>query len=238
MRMTGKMSMGPGMEVPITMEMMRPNMFRMDFTFQGMTGTQAYDGAHGWALMPFQGKKDPEPLPDDMVKEMADQADFDGAMVDYKKKGHTVELIGKEPVEGTDAYKIKITKKNGNIEYVFLDAETFLQIRSEGKTKMRGQEIDGESSMSDYKEVEGIILAHSMQSGAKGSPQKQTITIDKVEVNPALDAAHFVMPAKADSTGGADSTAAKAKTAGAPAKTGAAAKSTTKKAEPAKSTKK
>jgi len=239
LRMSGKMEVGPGMEAPFTVQMMRPNMFRLDFTIQGMTGTQAYDGTNGWAIMPFQGKKDAEPLAEDMVKEMADQADFDGALVDYKKKGHTVELAGKEAVEGADAYKLKINKKNGNVEYVFLDAETYLQIRSESKIKMRGQEIDSESSMGDYKEVDGIVMAHSMEQGAKGNPQKQKMTIEKIEVNPGLEASLFTMPARKDSTG-ADSTAAKAaaKTPAPAAKTTTPASKSGKTETATKSTKK
>ena len=93
MRMTGKMTVGPGMEAPITLEKKRPGMMRLDFTFSGMTGTQAYDGTQGWQVMPFMGKKDPEALGPEEVKEVEQQADFDGPLVDWKSKGHALELI-------------------------------------------------------------------------------------------------------------------------------------------------
>jgi hypothetical protein len=197
MRMTGKMQMGPGMEAPFTIEKKRPAMQRMEFTFSGMTGIQAYDGAKGWSVMPFMGKKDPEPMSDDDAKEMADQADFDGALVDWKAKGHTVELVGKETVEGADTYKLKLTKKSGEIEFYYLDGETFLPIKQEGKRKVRGTEIEGESTLGDYKEVNGIMVPFSMSNGMKGSDRKQTMTFDKVEMDIPLEDAHFLMPAGA-----------------------------------------
>ncbi len=197
MRMTGKMQMGPGMEAPFMLEKKRPGMQRIEFTFSGMTGIQAYDGTKGWAVMPFMGKKDPEPMTDDDAKEMADQADFDGALVDWKAKGHTVELVGKESVEGADTYKLKLTKKSGDIEFYYLDAETFLPIKEEGKRKVRGTEVEGESTLGDYKEVNGIMVPFSMANGMKGSDHKQTMTFEKVELDIPLEDARFVMPAGA-----------------------------------------
>jgi outer membrane lipoprotein-sorting protein len=193
-RMTGRMTVGPGLEAPFVIEQKRPARMRLDITFQGMTGTQAYDGTSAWMVMPFMGKKDPERVPDEDAQAFAEQADFDGILVDYKAKGHAVELLGKEPVEGSEAYKLKVTMKDGAIRYVYIDAEAFLEIRTEGKRKIRGSEVEGESSIGDYKEVAGMMMPHAVESGAKGSPQKQKITIDKIEVNVPIDDARFVMP--------------------------------------------
>jgi len=117
MRVTGSMTMGPGMEAPITMERKRPGMRRMEFTIQGMTGIQAFDGAKTWSVMPFMGKKDPEVAPAEETKQADEQADFDGPLVDYKNKGNTVEFVGKDKVEGSDVYKLKVTLKGGEIRY-------------------------------------------------------------------------------------------------------------------------
>ncbi len=233
MRITGTMAMGPGMEAPITLERKRPGKRRIEFTVQGMTGVQAFDGEKGWSVMPFMGKKDPEASSEEDNKEAQDDADFDGALVDWKTKGHTVELVGKEPVEGADTYKLKITKKNGNIEYQYLDAETYLLVRNEGKVKRRGTEIEGESTFSDYKDVEGYMMPFTMEQGAKGMPQKQRMTFSKIEVNVPLDDSRFIMPAAADTTKSAakaDTVKAGAKADGAKAVTSAkkaAAKATT-----------
>ena len=195
MRMTGKMMMGPGMEAPFSLSSKRPKMTRVEFTFQGMTGIQAYDGKDGWMVMPFMGKKDPEAMPEDQVKLMDDQADMDGPLVDWKEKGNKVELLGKEQVEGAEAWKIKVTKKDTTVVTMYLDAESFLEIKTEGKRKMRGTEFEGETLFGDYKEVDGIMVAHSMESGPKGSPQRQKMVFEKIEMNPPLADSLFAMPA-------------------------------------------
>lgn len=193
-RMTGTMTVGPGMEAPFVLEQKRPTMMRMEFTLQGMTGVQAYDGKVGWQLMPFTGRKDPEPLPEEGMRQLEDQSDIDGPLVDYKAKGHTVELMGKEKVEGSDAYKLKVTLKNGDILYVFLDADQFLEVRNESKTTVRGTDVEGEGTSGDYKEVGGLMFAFASEQGQKGSPQKMKMTIAKIELNVPVDDARFKMP--------------------------------------------
>jgi outer membrane lipoprotein-sorting protein len=216
-RYTGKMLMGPGMEAPFVMEKKRPNLMRMEFTVQGMTGVQAFDGKQGWMTMPFMGKKDPEAMPSDAQDQVAQQAEFDEPYLDSKARGIQVELVGKEDLEGTPAWKLKVTRKNGDVDFSYLDAETFLTLKQEGKRTVRGTVMDGESMMGDYKVEGGLMVPHSIESGAKGMPQRQKMTIEKVEVNPSFDDSHFTMPAVAAS----DTT----KAAGAPAAAPAAPKS-------------
>ena len=194
-RMTGKMVMGQGMEAPFTMELARPNKVRMEFTIQGMTGVQAYDGKTGWSVMPFMGKTEPEAMSADESKQTQDQADMDGVLVDYKDKGHQVEYVGKEEVEGTPAYKLKVTKKNGDVVNVYLDAESYMEIKEAGKTKMRGQEIEGETTFGDFKTVDGLIFPFSIEQKAKGAPGGMVMTVSKIELNPTVDTSRFVMPA-------------------------------------------
>ena len=199
MRISGKMMMGPGMEAPMVIETARPNKMRVEFVFQGMTGIQAYDGKTGWMVMPFMGKKDPEQMSGDDLKQVEDQADIDGPLVDYKEKGNQVEYLGKGEVEGTPVHKLKVTKKNGDVATLYLDADSYLEIKAEGKTKIRGQEIEGETTFGDYKEVGGMVFAHSIQSKMKGAPGPgQTITFEKIEINPEIAASRFDMPAKAE----------------------------------------
>ena len=194
LRFTGKGEFGPGMVIPITLLLKRPGMVRMEFTAQGMTGIQAYDGKAGWDVMPFQGKKDAEPMAADDIKEMEDQADFDGPLMDYKTKGNTVEFLGKEKVEGSDAYKLKVTRKNGNVETSFIDVDSGLEVKSITKTKMHGNEVEMESVYSDFRTIGGLIFPFSIENGAVGSPQKQKLTLDKVEINPELADSQFHMP--------------------------------------------
>jgi len=195
-RVSGKMSLGGGMEAPFTMTKKRPEMMRLDFTFQGMTGTQAYDGTGGWMIMPFLGKKDAEPMAGDMLKEARDQADFDDQMWGYKAKGNTLELLGKSDIEGTPAYKLKLTTKDGVDSTVYVDTETFLTVKVEAKRKVQGQDVEGESSIGNYQEFGGVTFPTSIESKAKGAAGGQTITIEKVELNPAIENDLFKMPAK------------------------------------------
>jgi len=152
-------------------------------------------------VMPFMGKKDPEPMSVHDLKQAEDQADIDGPLVDYKEKGHQVELVGKEDLEGTPAYKLKVTKKNGDTGYYWLDAETFLDLKASGKTNVNGQEIEGESWFGDYKETGGVMFAHSMENKAVGMPGGMTISFNKIEVNPDLPDARFGKPEAAKPAG-------------------------------------
>ena len=119
-RSTATMTMGPGMEAPGVLVQKRGNLARLEFTVQGLTAVQAYDGKNAWQVMPFMGKKDPELMSADEAKEVEEMADMDGPMVDYKSKGNQVELLGKEKVEGTDAYKLKVSLKNGDVQTVYI----------------------------------------------------------------------------------------------------------------------
>ena len=194
-RVTGHMTMGPGGEAPFVWTWKRPTMFRIEFTMQGMTGVQAYDGKTGWLVMPFMGKTEPEAMSEEDLKQVDDQADFEGPLVDYKEKGHTIELVGKETVEGTEAWKLKVTRKSGDVSFIWLDSEAYLEIKEEGKRKARGQEMEFESTSSDYKEVGGILIPHSIASKPKGAPEGQVMTFDKIELNVDIPDGDFKMPA-------------------------------------------
>ena len=192
-RMKGKLTMGPGFEAPITIEMKRPRNARMEFTVQGMSGVQAYDGRQAWGISPM-GSRKPEPLPPEMARDLDNQADIDGPLVDYQAKGHKVELAGKEKVEGKDAWKLKLTLKSGDVHYVYLDAGSHLEIRNAAKRTIQSTEVELENTIGDYREVGGLLWPHSIQSGATGRPEKQTVTFESIELNPAIEDGRFKMP--------------------------------------------
>jgi outer membrane lipoprotein-sorting protein len=231
MRITGSITVGQGMEAPVVMERKRPGKQRLEFTFQGMVGVQAFDGEQAWSVMPFMGKKDPEAASEEDTKLQKDDADFDGPLLDWKAKGHTVELAGKEQVEGAEAFKLKVTKKNGYVDYYYIDTETYLLVKQDSKRKRQGTEFEAESFFSDYKDVEGYMLPFTMEQAAKGAPQRQKFTFAKVEVNVPIDDARFKMPAVAAAT---DTTKAEAKPAAAvdTTKSGDAKSATAKKTDP------
>lgn len=197
-RMTGTLDAGGGILLPIILTALQPNHIRIEFTVQGLTGIVAYDGANAWQVIPFTGKKDPEPMDEDGRKELAYESDLTGPLVDYKEKGNKVELVGKEPVEGSDAYKLKVTLKNGDIHYIFLDADSYLQIQESSKSVVRGTEQTTKSTAGDYKEVDGQLFPFSVSTvveGGSGAPgQDRKIKLDKIEVNVPADPSLFKMP--------------------------------------------
>jgi len=194
-RMVGTITMGPVRDTPMTLEWRRPSHVRLEFKAQGLTGIQAYDGSTAWALLPFHGMTAPEVLPDEQRQPLIDMADFDGPLVNYKEKGNKVELVGKEPVEGTDAWKLRVTLANGDVHNYFMDTDYFVPIKVEQKRVVRGAERETETSIGDYKEVAGVYFPHSFESGQKGSANRSKVVYDRIEANVPLDDSLFHRPA-------------------------------------------
>ncbi len=191
LKKTGKFTGGGGFEAKVMEENKRPSMIRQEFVMQGLVGVTAYDGQQGWKIEPWQGKKDVEPLGEEEMKAILEDSDFDGPLIRSKEKGNTVELAGTEPVEGTDAFKLKVTLKNGDVQYFFVDTEDFVPIKIEKKRMIRGAERESETSLGDYKEVAGVYFPHSFEMGQKGSPNRQKVVYDKIEANVPLDDSLF-----------------------------------------------
>jgi len=130
MRMTGKALLPGGFVGAVSQENARPNLVRETFSLQGMTAVQAYDGSSGWQIQPFGGRKDPQLMGEDDLRDLLIDSDFDGPMVNYKEKGNTIEYLGHDVVDGDDALRLKVTLKNGDILYYYLDPDTYLEIRN------------------------------------------------------------------------------------------------------------
>lgn len=196
-RATGNASlMGGQMEAPVSMIMKRPNTMRMEISIQGQSIVQAFDGTTAWMVNPLMGSSDPQKSNDEDTKTARDNDDFvEGPLVDYKAKGHTVELMGKEDVDGTPAYKIKVTRKTGNVDYTYIDAQTFLTLRSNTKRRQMGQDLDIETNLANYKPVNGVMMPFSIEQKNAGKPFMQ-LTVEKYEVNVPADDSLFKMPEK------------------------------------------
>jgi outer membrane lipoprotein-sorting protein len=183
-----------GQEIPITLLNKRPASVRFELSIQGVQIIQAYDGQTGWAISPFLGTKEPQKLADDQLKEVVDQADLEGPLVDHKSKGHNVSLVGKEDLEGSPVYKIKVDKKNGDTTYIYIDSSNYLEIKASQKSKLpNGQELETEVYPSDYKTVDGVLFPYSIElKSPQGSIQ---IKLNKIETNVEVDDNIFKMPA-------------------------------------------
>jgi len=194
LRRTGKFTGGGGFEAVVIQENKRGNMVRQEFSLQGMTGINAYDGKTGWKIEPWSGKKDPEALGEEEMKSIVEDSDFDGPLVNYRQKGNKVEFVGVDQVEGTDTFKLKLTLANGDVFYYYMDTDYYVPIKIDTKRMVRGAEREYETSLGDYKEVAGWYLPHSFETNAKGSQDKQKIVFDKIEANAQIDEGRFRMP--------------------------------------------
>lgn len=171
-----------GMDIPVTVYQVNNKASRQEFTAMNMTGYFIARQDSGWTYMPFMGQTAAEPMPAEALNIAKDQLDmFD--LLDYAAKGTKVELLGKEDVDGTEAYKLKVTSKLGNEKTVFLDTKNHYMIRQVAKVSMNGQMIDATSDFSNYQKLpEGIVVPFTLQTAQSPSP----MTFKKYEVNPVL----------------------------------------------------
>jgi len=193
-RKTGKYIGGGGFEIPFVVEQKRPNMIRQEFIFQGLTGITAYDGKEGWKIQPWEGKKEAEGLDEEEMKQIVEDSDFDGPLVNYQQKGNKVEFVGMDPVEGSDAYKLKVTLGSGDVEYYYMDTDYFVPIKIDVSRMVRGAPREYETVLGDYKEVAGWYIPFSTETNVKGSQDKAKVEFDTIDANVTLDDSRFSKP--------------------------------------------
>jgi hypothetical protein len=193
-RVAGKIKGLGGRVMTMGRENARPDLVRVNTTMQGMTAIAAYDGTTGWQVEPFGGKKDPQLMGEDSLRDLLLDADFDGPIVDYKEKGSTVEFLGHDVVDGDDALRLKVTLKNGDIIYDYLDPDTYIEIRREIQQFIRGSVRERVESLGSYKPVAGVMFPFAIATGSRNNPDAQTITVQKIEVNVPIDPADFALP--------------------------------------------
>src|SRR5438034_6226742 len=194
MRTTAKFSQG-SFRAEFRQENKRADKVREELIIQGLAQVQAYDGKTGWQISPFGGRKDPELLSQDDAKSLVVDADIDGPLVDYKEKGHKAELVGHDSMEGTDCFKIKLSMKNGDVRYYYLDADSYLELKVEIQTTIRGALQESELYYGDYEQVNGIYYPFAVEQAQKGSSSRQQFSVEKIEQNVDLDDSLFTMPA-------------------------------------------
>lgn len=196
LKIQGKLIIQDGQfELQYVQTVRRPASIRTEATIQGLTQVQAFDGTTGWQINPFQGRKDPERLSTDDIKSLAEiVADFDGALVDAQKKGNKLDYLGTEDIDGTLAHKIKLTRPSGDTEYVYLDPDHLLEIRLLSQRTEHGVQVETETDLGDYEKIDGVLIPFSIESGLKGSSDRQKLVVNKAEINASIDDAWFAFP--------------------------------------------
>lgn len=197
MSMSGTMEAGgkDNVELPFVMRLKRPRQMEFELKFHDQTAMQVYDGKEGWKLRPFLNRTDVEPYTPEEMKKAADMQDLDGPLVDYAAKGTKVALDGTERVDGRDAYRLKLTLKDHQVRHVWIDGESFLEVKLEGSPRvLDGKERAVATYLRDYKPVNGLKIPFVYETAVEGVKATHKMRIEKVELNPRLDDSLFAKP--------------------------------------------
>lgn len=195
LRQKGHVTAGPDKHGVVTREIKRPANTRFEFKVQGVTSVFVSDGTRGWRVDPAQGDTAPTLLSDAVIAEAAEQGDFEGPLVDWKTKGHTLELAGRDDVLGKPAYKLKVTLKSGAVRYEYVDVASSALVRSESTRLVHGRQTQVQTTFSGFKKTGGLLFPGVVEVEVAGRPDKLHIDVQSVEINPTLSDARFAMPA-------------------------------------------
>jgi hypothetical protein len=198
-RLTGNITIGDHPPGPFMVEMKRGGKMRQEMTIGGESASRITDGTMGWKVS-GDNNGTPQPLDAGELKNMAGGADIDGPLVDYKGKGNQIELDGKEKIDGSDAFKLKITQKDGAVRYDYIDATSYLEVKWQGEIEAGDKKFVAESFFKDYRPVNGVMYHYLIESDTIGTPYKQKLVFDKIEVNLRLDDSTFEKPAASSPT--------------------------------------
>jgi len=194
-RETGTATASGGRVARVIREKKRPSLLRLEFSYQGTVSVFAHDGKAGWQVAPLQGQFEPQVMPPETEATAGvDQRDIEGPLVDWREKGHVVELLGREALPGGEAFKLKLTLAGGAVRYDWVDVASRQVVRSQVTRTIRGHAVQLENTFSDFRDVGGLVFPHRIETRAKERPQVLTITVERIELNPELDDARFRMP--------------------------------------------
>ena len=183
-------------QLPFVLEMKRPGKSRIELEFTGKTAIQVYDGKEGWLKRPYLNRNDWEPFSAEQAKASAGKWDMDGPLIDYAAKGTKVALEGVEKVDARDAWKLKLTLKDGAVQHVWIDQKSFLDVKVEGTPRrMDGKMHTVWIMQSDFRSVQGVKVPFELETVVEGYPDRHRMQLEKVAVNPKLDDSRFVKPA-------------------------------------------
>lgn len=199
LRMSGKGITPVAGEARWSAEWKRPDRYRLDSTPPESRANivYAFDGRTWWHVMPMLSAE-PQEMPAEMAAIMEGQVDADGPLVEYAKKGHRVELLGREDVNGKPAYKLRVHLKgaaDADCHDYFIDAQSFLLVRIRGRHVVRGETVESEATMSDYRPVDGLLVAHTTMQRDCATGVESTSTVEKVEFNVDIPDERFSLAA-------------------------------------------
>lgn len=184
------------LQLPFRLDLAREHRMRLEIPFAGDTALQVYDGKQGWKLRPFLGRREIENYTDAESRIAASEPDLDGPLMGYREKGIRVETDGAQRLSGRDTYRLKLTLPGGEVRHVWIDAQTFLEASVEGAPRMfDGRPHSVTTSFSDYRPVAGLQIPRALETRVNGQREVQRLVIERVTINPVLDAQRFAKPA-------------------------------------------
>jgi len=180
-----------GTEFSFVQKVKKPNKFRMEADIQGQQMIQAFSGDDGWYIAPWIGP-DPQDLTGPQLKQAKEQANIEGELYNWEEKGHLAEYLGTEDMEGTEVYKIKLTKKEGDEIFYYIDSEAYIILKESRKITMQGSEMEIESFPGNYEMLDGIAFPMSIKTNTMG--QETEVLFDSVKFDIEMDDSIFVRP--------------------------------------------
>jgi len=195
MKLSGRMDLGKDMSVPYELEQKRPDKMCFSFEFDKQKSTQCVNGEKGWKIAPFRGRNYAEPMTEEELREMADSTDPYGLLYNYKKRDIDIELVGNVKVGDRDAIKLKLTMDKGAERWLYLDAETALELKMEMVRTIARRPRLVETVYSDWLKQDGLLIAHRQETITEGDAKSHFLTVESVRVNPLIADARFAMPA-------------------------------------------
>jgi outer membrane lipoprotein-sorting protein len=194
-RLSGHVALSSALSAPLVVEQRRPAEIREELVVQDKTIVRGYNGTTGWTIDPFANPAGVRALAGDELKNMAAEAEFE-PLLNAKASGNVVELVGRDTVGGATAYKLRLTVKHtGYSDYYYVDSASSLPVKWQGTRPNNGNSVVFESYYRDYQLVDGVRFPRVIDTGAQGQAQRQQLTFDHIEVNPAIDSTRFAMPA-------------------------------------------
>jgi hypothetical protein len=180
-----------GMDMPMTMQMKKPDKFKTQMDVMGQKIEFGFDGVDGWMRNPMAGDGITDLKGADLKQQMG-QADLEGELYNYAKKGHSAELIGKVNAGGKEVYRIKLTSADGSVKDYYLDANTYLVSSVKAKVETMGQTMEVETKILDYKDINGIKVGSKME--AVTPMGTSTVIFEEIKLDEPMDDSIFSRP--------------------------------------------
>lgn len=182
-----------GMNSPFRIMQKRPDKYYLEAEFQDVTMQQGFDGVNAWMVAPWTGSMEPTDITGPQLKSMKQQSDFDGLLWNWKEKGHQLELVGTEELEGTEVYNLKLTTADGDVIHYYIDSDNFVVLMQKTKTVMNNAEMEAETYLSNFKPVNDVMVPFNIETRVGGQSMMQII-IDEIKFDEEVPDSLFVKP--------------------------------------------